>query len=568
MQVPAVASEFLTLLEKSGLFSAAMVRKAREKFDFSKEVKPEEIARRLVRERLLTPFQAERLLEGRYRGFLIDRYRVREVLGVGGMGCVYIAEDPLNNRKVALKVLSSQHALDAGMLARMKLEAHAGMMIKHPNVVETFDIGSTGAVNFMVMELVRGISLHELVVLGGAVTWPMACDMIRQAAMGLHAAHQKGIIHRDLKPANVLISSDGSTRVLDFGLAKLERDEADEFSLAMIFGHDCLGTPDYIAPEQSTDSNAVDARADVYGLGCTFYVALTGRVPFTDKQNSKKIEAHRLKTAPTVRELVPEIPAEVSAIVERMMAKSPDDRFESAQAVADALAPLASRRAVKFDFRHLVTLRAKQARSRETVQRRRTTGPRSSITSASEWMNNPSHHFAAEIDTVAAKDTPAVRQPAPPLSRTVAEQNRTEAASRSQDRSANVPAGWAVQILNSHRKISLVRVKNRVGTSAECEIPLPGTCSDERQCTIDFDGRTWRLNQESRSQPTFVNGSPQTFAEIEHGDKVTLSDGNGFQVISAVALARDRKRQRQLLIALGVLGGIVSAAAAVWFFLR
>lgn len=226
-----------------------------------------ETAKLLLRGRVLTPFQAERLLEGRYRGLVIDGYRIREVLGFGGMGCVFIAEDPNEDRKVAIKVLSSEHALDAGMLARMKLEAIAGMRLNHPNIIRTYRMNTTGAVHYLVMELFRGISLHELVALFGPLKWPMVCDIALQAAEALKAAHAMGIIHRDIKPANFLIDKDGVARILDFGLAMMNDVPDEEFSLSMVFGHDCLGTPDYIAPEQSRDSRRVDSRADIYSLG-------------------------------------------------------------------------------------------------------------------------------------------------------------------------------------------------------------------------------------------------------------------------------------------------------------
>ena len=152
MQVPVVAQNFFDLLEKSELLTASQIETVQNKLQIPDTATAREVAKRLARERILTPFQAERLLEGRYRGLVIDGYRIRELLGFGGMGCVFIAEDPRESRKVALKVLSAEHALDAGMLARMKLEAIAGMRLNHPNIIRTYRIDSTGAVHFLVME--------------------------------------------------------------------------------------------------------------------------------------------------------------------------------------------------------------------------------------------------------------------------------------------------------------------------------------------------------------------------------------------------------------------------------
>ena len=222
MQSPVAAQDFFDLIAKSGLLTAAQVRKVQDKLQLDEDASAEETARRMVKEKLLTPFQAERLLEGRYRGLVIDRYRIRELLGFGGMGCVFIAEDPDEDRKVALKVMSTEHSLDAGMLARLKLEAVAGMKLTHPNIIKTYRLDSTGAVHYLVMELVRGISLHELVALYGAIKWPMACDIILQIAEALQSAHDQGIIHRDIKPANFLIEQTGVARILDFGLALLK----------------------------------------------------------------------------------------------------------------------------------------------------------------------------------------------------------------------------------------------------------------------------------------------------------------------------------------------------------
>lgn len=569
MQAPSIASDFLKLVERSDLLSAGQVRKAVETFGLSDDMSPEAVARKLVHSRVLTPFQAERLLEGRYRGFVIDGYRVREVLGVGGMGCVYIAEDRDADRKVALKVMSSKHAVDAGMLARMQLEAKAGMQVKHPNVIETYRIDSTGAVNYMVIEFMRGVSLHELVALHGPVRWSMACDMFCQVAAGLGAAHKLGIIHRDIKPANVLIDATGVTKILDFGLAKLADNEGDEFSLAMIFGHDCLGTPDYIPPEQAMDSDKVEATADIYSMGCTMYVALTGRVPFPQKTNSGKIKAHRTLPARSISEIRKDVPPEVIAIVEKMMAKKPEDRYQSAREVFDTLKPFAKRRPVKFEFRQLVTLRAKQARDKEAASRKKspTVAPRSSITSSTSWLQNSGHHLESGIDTFAGDDTPAIRQPAFKSGSGTPRQFTPPPPSerRAAPSKVNVPRGWSIRHLKSQQKKSLplTRVKTRVGSAVECEIKIQDSVVDSRQCYLEYDGNAWQLRQESRSQPTFVNGKPQTFTALRHGSKVTFSDGSGFQLLNADDAQRDKafRRNLMLLLGLGIAAGIVAAIA-------
>ncbi|MEZ6123808.1 MAG: FHA domain-containing serine/threonine-protein kinase [Planctomycetaceae bacterium] len=571
MQVPAVATDFLALIERSELLTADQVREVAARSGITTDMPPEQVARKLVHDRILTPFQAERLLEGRYRGFVIDGYRIREVLGVGGMGCVYIAEDRDGDRKVALKVMSSRHAIDPGMLARLKLEAIAGSEVKHPNVVQTFNVGDTGAVHYIVLEFMRGISLHELVALHGPVKWSMACDMFAQAAAGLQAAHEAGIIHRDIKPANLLIDKEGVTKVLDFGLAKIEGSAGDEFSLAMIFGHDCLGTPDYIAPEQADDSNSVQETADVYSLGCTMYVALTGRIPFPQKTNAAKIQAHKTTKAKSISEFRRDVPDEVVAIVEKMMEKNPADRYQSAAEVAAALRPWAKRRPVNFEFRQLVTLRAQQARDKEAANARAEQNrprkkplpmpPRSSITSNS-WLQNSGHHLESGIDTFAADDTPAIRQPAP--MKTPAESRASAPAVVHRPAPVarlNVPRGWYIQRLKSTQQIPLTRVKSRVGRSPECEIKMPASRIDARQCFIEFNGSEWHLRQESRSQPTFVNGKAETFARLRHGSRITFSDGTGFDVICEEDRNRTQKSRWTLilLLTLGVAAGIVAA---------
>ena len=283
------------------------------------------------------------------------------------------------------------------MITRFRLEARAGINLNHPNIVKTYSIEQTdgvyGDVHFVVMELVHGINLEELIVLNGPVPWPQACDLIRQAAAGLHHAHENGTIHRDVKPANLLIDTEGHVRIADFGLSKLESEADDEFSLQMIFGHDCLGTADYIAPEQTLDSNAVDGRADIYSLGCTMYAALSGKLPFPLKSTAEKLEAQRSQKPRPLGERVDGLPAEVLAIIEKMMAKRPEHRFQSARDVSRALASFAQRAPAEFDFMKVLEKRTQLARKKISAKKDRhssgssaTTGRSGTTQSAVETM--------------------------------------------------------------------------------------------------------------------------------------------------------------------------------------
>lgn len=567
MQVPAAAHDFFELLVKSGLVTAAQRERIVRKLQIPAEATAEQAARRLVRERLLTPFQAERLLEGRYRGLVIDRYRIREVLGFGGMGCVFIAEDPVEQKKVALKVLAADHALDAGMLARIKLEAAAGMKLHHPHIIQTYRAGSTGAVHFLVMELVRGISLHELVALQGPVNYHRACDIAMQAAEALQAAHDKGIIHRDIKPANFLIENNGVAHILDFGLALMHDVEDEEFSLSMLFGHDCLGTPDYIAPEQTLDSRRVDARADIYSLGATLYVALTARVPFPEKTNKAKLEAHRTRRCRTVCEIRPDIPPEVGAIVARMMEKDPARRFQTAAQVAEALRPHAARSPIEFDFRELVTLRAKQARAKaEHTARKSATSQRSSITSTSGWLRSQEHHFSGATDTFGQAETPAVRQVVPEPARGDAAAARSTSAGSRRSPRGPAPSGWRVEVLGQKHRLPLTKARISVGADPTADIIVEGPGVDRVQCWLEFDGQHWQLKQQSMTQPTYLDGHVASYGQLRHGSRLTFGSRQGIRLIQIAEVERRRQRLQTGLLLTAIV--LTAAVAVSWWLWR
>ena len=560
MQVPVAAQNFLELLEKSELLTASQINKIRDKLKIPDTATARDTARLLVKARVLTPFQAERLLEGRYRGLVIDGYRIREVLGFGGMGCVFIAEDPADDRKVAFKILSSDHALDAGLLTRMKLEANAGMRLNHPNIIRTYRMATTGAVHYLVMELFRGISLHELVALHGPLKWPMVCDIALQIADALKAAHAEGIIHRDIKPANLLIDQEGVTRILDFGLALISDAPDDEFSLSMVFGHDCLGTPDYIAPEQTLDSRRVDRRADIYSLGATLYVALTSHVPFPDKSNKGKLESHRTKIPRNVCELRPEIPAAVGAIIAKMMEKDPANRYQSADELADAVRPFAQRKTIQFDFRELVTLRAKQAKAKAELSGRRSSGQRSSITSASGWLIEGNHPIAEGTDSFSRSETPAIRQPEPDRIRKEPVRAASETVTRQTTYKGAAPAGWRLQMIGTKRRVALVKARTSIGSSHGADVLLLREDGvDELQCWLEYDGKQWKLLQESRTQPTYVDGKVEALCALRHGSRITFSGKAGVKLVNLHQAAANQRRAIAFVIGLAVfltIGGL------------
>ena len=284
-------TEFLGYLQQSKLLSD-------ERFDAALDVVAElgepdamTTAKALVKAGVLTRLHATRLLEGRTRGFFINQYRIEDVLGSGGMGWVYIARNTPTGEEVALKMLCEQNENDAGLLARFQLEAEVGQQLDHHAIIRTHDAGTAsgmfGNVHYMVMDLVRGVGIDEFVSIGGPMAWPVACHIARHIAAGLQHAHRKGLVHRDLKPANVLVDEKSDAHILDFGLSLASQSVLDdEFSLSMIFGQDCLGTADYIAPEQARDSFHVDRRADLYSLGATLYFMITGQVLFPNKKSS------------------------------------------------------------------------------------------------------------------------------------------------------------------------------------------------------------------------------------------------------------------------------------------
>src|SRR5262249_35758004 len=232
------------------------------------------------------------------------------------------------DRQVAVKVLPPESVQDADAVARFQREARALAKLSHPGIVQAFDCEEEGGRHFLVMEYVEGQSLAALLKDRGRVAPTPAADYVHQAALALQHAHERGLIHRDLKPSNLLLTTDGRVKVLDLGLARFLQDQiGDPNRTREGVG---MGTPDYAAPEQFRDARSADARSDVYALGCTLYHLLAGRVPFPGSSLSEKYEAHEHKEPAPLEEFCPEVPGGLVLVVQRMMAKRPADRFQSA----------------------------------------------------------------------------------------------------------------------------------------------------------------------------------------------------------------------------------------------
>lgn len=298
------------------------------------------LAEALVQRGVLTEWQAEKLLQGRHKGFMLGRYKLLSLLGAGEMSAVYLAEHTLLERRCAIKVLPGNRVKDTSYLGRFHREARAVASLNHPNIVRAYDVDKQveGGVeiHFLVMEFVEGRNLEKIVALKGPLRYVEAADYVRQAAEGLSHAHQAGLVHRDIKPENLLIDSHGTVKILDLGLARLF-EQTDEESLTIKHDEKVLGTADYLAPEQAIDSHKVDARADIYSLGCTFYFALTGHPPFTEGTLVQRLFAHQTRSPRAVSEERADAPEGLMVILDKMMAKKSADRFQTAEELAQAL---------------------------------------------------------------------------------------------------------------------------------------------------------------------------------------------------------------------------------------
>jgi formylglycine-generating enzyme required for sulfatase activity/serine/threonine protein kinase len=276
---------------------------------------------------------------------LVDHpdYEVLRELGRGGMGVVYLAQNRLMGRLEVLKVVGGDLLSRPQVGDRFLREIRNAARLYHPNIVTAYSAIRLGDCLVLAMEYVEGLDLARLVKTNGPLQFAHACHFIQQAALGLQHAHERGMVHRDIKPANLFLSHRGNQpiiKLLDFGLAKVASESTVDTGLTR--EGQMLGTPDYIAPEQIRDSQSADIRADIYSLGCTFYYLVTGGPPFASNNLWGLYQAHLSMDAAPLDSVRPGVPAELAALVARMMAKEPEDRFQSPGDVARALTPFVS----------------------------------------------------------------------------------------------------------------------------------------------------------------------------------------------------------------------------------
>lgn len=324
-------TRFRELVVQSGLVKEDTVARYRDVGD-------ELVSEKMIEDGLLTRFQAKQLQSGRHRGFFIgQKYKILDLLGKGGMSRVVLCEHLMLQRLVAVKLMDPALEKLPGASDRFVREARAAAAVDHGNIARLYDVDRSPTGLYMVMEYIDGVNLQELVTWHGALAPARAAHYIRQAADGLQHAHEAGLVHRDVKPGNLMLTRNGVVKLLDLGLARFFDTRRND-SLTSTFDPDAvLGTADFIAPEQVTDSSKADIRSDIYSLGCTLYFLLLRKLPTDEGTTMQKLLWHQTRQPIPLRSIRPEIPEELEAVVDRMIRKNPADRYQTPAEVSAAL---------------------------------------------------------------------------------------------------------------------------------------------------------------------------------------------------------------------------------------
>lgn len=340
-------SALLKVLEKSALLSTEEFESVKQEALDSPEQydTPEKLAKHWIQTNLLTKWQVMQLLSGK-AAFFLGKYKLLNLLGVGGMGRVFLAEHTIMHRKVALKVISKEFSKNPEALKQFQAEARAIATLNHINIVQAYNFESEGDRFYIVMEYVDGQSLEKRVLKEGPLPINDVVSYLRQSAKALRHAHQRNMVHCDIKPDNLLLNQSGQIKILDMGIAKLndpkkksQAQESEPKSDSQVKKDEShiLGTVDYLAPEMASGEAEADPRVDIYSLGCTMFFLLTGQVPYPETTLIERILAHQEKPPRDPRELRPDTPKELAYIILKMEEKKPKDRYQSMDEVLAAL---------------------------------------------------------------------------------------------------------------------------------------------------------------------------------------------------------------------------------------
>ena len=339
---PAVPLDILPLIRRSGILGEKGFHDLRARVlrgDYPNDSVA--LAERLVAQKLLTEYQAQRILAGKSHGFAVGRYIIMDRLGAGSMGRVYKAQHQLMDRVVALKIISPGIVTNERVVHRFQREMRLVGRLDHPNVVRAYDADKIENVLFIVMEYVPGQSLSQLLRSRGPLTPADVINYATQAALGLAHAHVQGIVHRDIKPSNLLVSDSHQLKVLDLGLGVLT--DADTQGTFMTADGVTVGTVDYMSPEQACGKE-LDGRSDLFSLGCSLYHILSGQLPFPGDSQVERL-GKRLNEKPIpILDLKPGLPSRLVQALDKLLANKPEDRYQTAEEAAEAFQAIVKKR--------------------------------------------------------------------------------------------------------------------------------------------------------------------------------------------------------------------------------
>ena len=404
--------QFFELVQQSKLVEEAKLAKAMTDYKQEHQGKLPQTANELadwfIHLDLLTQWHCDKLLQGKYKGFFLGRYKLLGHLGAGGMSSVYLAEHDVMRQKRAIKVLPRKLVKDASYRDRFLLEAQATAALDHPNLVRAYDFDMKGdegeePTYYLVMDYINGKDLQTLVKENGPLDFKVAAGYVAQAATGLGYVHQQGLIHRDVKPANLLIDDKNSVKILDLGLA-LFSDDDQIASVTLTHNENILGTADYLAPEQAVNSHNVDSRVDIYGLGCTLYYILTGRALFPEGSLAQRIAKHQKEMPDDIRVSRQNCPKELIAICNKMIQKNPDHRYQTCLEINQVLEDWVQDKPVSVPLALVGSLAAEKVSDGSDGQM--TIGDTSTINlDRSKELTAEDEERLAEIDSQASRGT-------------------------------------------------------------------------------------------------------------------------------------------------------------------